>query len=277
MMACGGASSEGSRVEPLPQPSATKTYPIDLHRDSRVGMRMHVVFDHEEETITQNGDSPKQRQVQRGHIDAITTTLAVDEHHDSTRVHYDVKELTIDGKPAYTGPLDVTKAADAKDATVLLDGKPPDEHLRQALKDLLPLTVGGPSDDEIFGTTTPQPVGARWPIHGDLALADLLKDDALHATSLTGETTLEAVTACCLDIRAKVHIADLSAPKVNGTLEGSMDATFQALFPLDTSRSRTEEHETMRLHMKLTVDSGGTDTVVVVEGKLRTDRRFTEL
>ena len=281
LLSCGG-SPQAAMPEPLPQHGAPKTYAIHLHRDSRVGARTHIVIDNDDDTVmvtTEGGGQPERKHDHDVvHIDAVATTVAINEDKDQTRAHYDVTDLTKNGKSLFHGPLDVTRAPKKSDAVVLANEKPAGEELRKALGAVLSLALGkGANDDEIMGSIDPQPVGARWPINRDRALLDLAKDEDLHASDAAGTTTLQAATDCCLDIRADIQLMGLSLPSVPGKVDGRMEATMQGIFPIDPARGRLEDHQTFRMTMTMTLDKSGTPVVVKITGTSRTDARFTEL
>jgi hypothetical protein len=279
LAACGGAAAQASPQPASPSTPET-TYAIQMDRPSHVGSRTHVVLDDIQDmtTTSQKGDAPAERKHEHKetHFDAIATTVAVNAKNDSTILHYDVTDLAVNGRSIYKGPVELTRAAKADDATVLVDGAPAEEPLRGALKDVLPCRVGGPSDDEVFGTKERQAVGAHWPMDGDAAAADLANDPGITASTVTGETTLAAVTDGCFDLRAKLHMGGLglrSAPR-GSTVDGDMDAAYEVRVPTDVSRGRLEDHMTMHMGIKIRVKTPNGPVIVSTEMKMQRDGHY---
>jgi hypothetical protein len=280
-VACGGATTQAN-PQPLPQSTADKTYDIHLNRESHVGARTHVVLDATEDTTTvttkDGAEIDRKREHKVTHFDATSTTAAVNAKNESTRVHYDVTDLVVDGKSVYKGPVDLTRASKADDAVILVNGAPAEGAVRSALKDILSLRVGGPSDDDIFGTKERQAVGAHWPMNSQAALADIANDPKLRASTVTGESTLAAVTDCCLEVRAKLRMGGLALPSApaGSTVDGNVDATFAALLPTDVKRGRVEDHMGFHMVMKMTIPTAKGPVVVALEATNQKDGHFSE-
>jgi hypothetical protein len=240
-----------------------------------VGDRLHVVADDVSDKATRLGlpgkDADKEREHVAYHLDAIWTVTAVDASGRSTKDHYDVKELLVNGKPMPTGGVDVTRARKEEDATVLVGGIPASKEVRAALKELLTLSVGGPTDDQIFGNTTPQEVGAHWSGNDQLALDDLRAQTGFDAKAITSDVWLEGVTkddgVDCLDLRALMKLDQLALPDMpeNTTLDSShADISLRATTPLAGSLARISDEITMKMTIKMHVSASGQNVDVKV-------------
>ena len=275
LTACGGGTAQTAPVE-LPKADAAKAYVIHLTRPSHVGDRTHVVMDQTEEKASKitSGETVVEDKHARKvmHYDAISTVVAIDDQGRMTKTRHDVKELVVDGKQLAHGVIEITRARREKDAIVTHDGAPVSEDVRAALSSLLKLGVGGPSDDDVFGTKTPQAIGAHWPINAQLAHDDLKDDTGIDAANVTGETWLEGTTRVgdvdCLDVRAKMVLDGIVVPDMpqGSTIEsGRADAEMRAALPLDEHREKLVDHMSMKMSFRLHVEApNGPPTAVLV-------------
>jgi hypothetical protein len=277
---CGGAATQTS-AQPLPQTQAPKTYAIHMHRDSHVGGRSHVVLDGSDDTTTvttkDGAELDRKHTLKKVHFDGIGSILAIDGSGDATRLHYDVTDLVTNDKSIFRGPVDLTRALKESDAVILINGAPAVGEVHDALASVLSLRVGGPKDDEIFGTSQPQPVGAHWPINGKRAVEDLANDPKLRASSITGESTLAGVTDCCIDLRSTMHMSGMTLPGApTSGVDGAADGTFEAIFPMDAKRDRVEDHMVFHIVMKVVVPTPKGAVNVDVDVTSRKDGHFTD-
>ncbi len=267
LAACGGANAQATAVD-LPKPDAQKTYEIRLSRPSKVGERTHVVMDQTEDKASKitSGEQVVEDKHERKvmHYDALSTVVAINETGRMTKTRHEVKELLVDGKPLVHGVVDITRAPKEKDAVILVDGAPASQEVRTALQSLLKLGLGGAKDDDIFGTKTPQAIGARWPINAQLAHDDLKDDTGIDAQTVTGEAWLQGTTRVgdvdCLDVRAKMGLDGISLPDMppNSTIEsGHMDADMTAALPIDGHIERAADHMTMKMAIRMHVQAPG--------------------
>jgi hypothetical protein len=275
---CGGAVTQ-TNPAPLPQPTTPQTYEIRMARDSHVGERSHVVLDSVDDTSTVSAkdgvELERKHEHKAIHLDAVSTIVAIDGKNNATRLHYEVASLTANDKPIFQGPVDLTRALKDADAVILTNGNAPEQSVHDALAGILSLRYGGPSDDDVFGTKVRQAVGARWPVNAEVALADMANDPKLRASSMTGETTLVGTTDCCLDVRSTVQLGGLSLPGAPGShVDGHVDMSFQALFPTNVTRGRTEDHMTLHVAMKLTVPTPKGIVTATVDATTRKDGHF---
>lgn len=288
---CGGARSTTAPVEaarPAPQTAPQKAYAIHLSRPSHAGERTRMVMDQTEDKrskITQAAIILEDKHEQRVlHWDAVHTAVEVDAQGRVTRSRYEVKELTSNGHPLVQGVVEVTRAQKSKDSRVTVDGVPANKDVREALTSLLKLGLGGATDDQIFGTKTPQPIGAHWPIDAALAQADLREDTGIEAASVGGDVWLEGTTRVsgldCLDVRAKISLDGVKVPIPNGgeTEVGRAEGEMHAAVPLDGTPERASDHMSMTMTFKLRVPSpNGRPVAVSMEISQTRDGHFSAM
>ncbi len=291
LAACGGGSASTTTATtevPIPKPEPAKTFAVHLHSPSKVGSKTHVVVDANEDRTTNaiKGTEviEKKREKKLIHFDAVATTVAVDGKQESSKTHYDVTELTVDGKPALKGTVDLTRAAKGDDAVVMVNGALATKEQRETLKSVLTYRIGGPTDDEIFGTAQPQAIGGRWAINSKLAQEDLEGDEGMQTSAITGDAHLEGVAKVgdldCLDIRSEMKLEGLSLPNkpAGSTVErGEATAKFSGMFPVDPSHGRVQDHLALEVRMKLRVPTKVGDVMVEVIFADQKDGRFTQL
>lgn len=290
LVACGGAQPKTVEI-PLPQTGAQSAYEIRLNRPSRVGDRAHVVLGGEEEkiTTTRRGGQlvSEDHDKKRARLDAIGTILELDEKSEGARVGYDVTDFTFarGGREVLhmrRGHIDVVRAAKEDDATITVDGEPATDDVHDAIKVLMSLRRGGPSDDEIFGTKTPQRIGGHWRVDEKRALEDLAADQPtmVQNASLSGDAWLENVTRVdgvdCLDVHAKIQIDNLAFDKVpNANVDVSRAvATYSGMFPIDTSLGRVSDRMLIEMTVKLRVPSPAGEISVEMEGVSRREGSY---
>lgn len=296
LLQCGGEARpvQTAQLAPVasssalpPAPAAARTYPVRMHSVNRVGDRTHAVIDDDkrDQTLTRltGQASSKSDKVTHAHLEGIIVVQEVDDRANSRRSEIVVTELwqtTGEGARVVLAPAGahvmVTRAARKQDAVVTVNGQPASKEQRDAIDGLMTLTVGGPSDDEIFGTTEPQAVGAEWGVNVGLAQKDL-SEKGIVANSLTGKVKLAGIeqvgTAECLDLRADLTIAGITSvdelPKGSVIESASVDAHMRGLFAVDGRGRLAEELETAT-KMKVKVPTPQGDVLVDIKS---VDRR----
>ena len=263
LAACGASAATvaaPTTAGPVAAETGPRTYSIHLSHPPQVGERFHVVADDTtDKTVVRDGAVVDQKH-QTIHIDAVSTTVALDDRGRTTRDHYDVTELTADGKSLGTGPVDVTRAPREKDAVVLVSGVPATGEVREALSDILPLSISGPTDDEIFGTQQPVMVGGHWAVNTRLASQSLSDSSGVEATTVTGDVWLAGITHAadgdCLDIHTKLGVEGIRIPDLppGSVVEQSHAVVnMEGTFPLDARGVRETEAFTMSMEVRLRV------------------------
>lgn len=305
--ACGASAATGTTtssgatptatVQELPhppQPDAAKAYPIHMARALHVGQRMHFVSDAEEArttTMTRQGSViDKKKVLNRMHLDAVGTVMSLDAKQDALRATYAVSDLSASGDKAksllHNQKLDVTRAKKEDDAIVLVDGAPATAEIREALKMVMSLRTGGPSDDEVFGSKEPRAVGAHWSIDAQRAHDDLVSDqgESMANAVIDGDVTVaglgQAEGVNCLELKSDLHMKNIAvpaAPAGSTVVEGKATAHFEGLFPIDETIPRLTDRLTLTMSIKLEVTTPGGSILVSVDGVNKHDRHMTPL
>jgi hypothetical protein len=271
-----------------PTTVAKKTYAVHFHRPSQVGERFHVVADRSEDMatkVTKDGALVSQKHDEHTiHCDAVSTVVATDAHGRTTRARYEVKELTSDGRRLQGSGIELTRHGKETDAEIVVDGNPANENVRKALSALFKLGLDGATDDDVFGTKTPQPVGARWAIDSAVAVRSF-KDDGLDVSSIHGDVWLDGTTRMdgveCLDIRGALHMSGIrlpDLPKGAEVDESRADAELRATLPTEGRVARAADHLSMTMTFRLRVPGpDGAPMIVSVRGTQSQDSHETAM
>jgi hypothetical protein len=252
-----------------------KTYTVRIKRAGHVGDGSHLSVDddHVEHTITRiaAGTSKDERKPSRAHIEGTTRVLALQE--DGTSALRD--EMTVtefwgtksDGPKITFAPAGarvvIERGATKRDAHVTIDGRAASKDVIEALDHLTSLTMHkGPSDDDVFGTKVPQPVGAEWPVDGALAEKDLrTRDMVIPPGSVTGSTKLVAARALrgvdCLEIDNHMTISALQSmgelPPGSSIKNARIDVHVHMMLPIDEKKTALETQMDMTIAGVFTV------------------------
>jgi len=260
------AVSAPTIITATPAPTATsapsgKTYTVRIKRPTHVGDTSHVSVDDDrvEHTVTRVlGTAKEDRKTSRGHIEGTTKLLALQPDGLSALrdeiVVADFWAIKNDGpKTALATPgarLVVERGATKRDARVTIDGRAAAKDVIDALDHLTSLTLHkGPSDDDVFGTKTPQPIGGEWPIDTELAEKDLrTRDMVIPPGSIKGSTKLVAVRAIrgvdCLEIDNHMAISALQSmgelPPGSSIKNAHIDVHMHMMLPIDETKTALE-------------------------------------
>jgi hypothetical protein len=285
LVACGGGSAS-TTPQTLPTTNAPKTYAVRLSHPSRVGEKLHIVADKIEEKATKvtAGDTVIDDKHDKRviHLDSISTVLEVNAQGRATKTRDDIADLTIDGKSVVKGAVEIVYAPKEKDAVITIDGKPANDDARDALKSMLKLNSGGPTDDDVFGTKTAQAVGAHWAVNTQLAHDDLKDDTGLDASTVTGDVWLEGVGTAngkeTLDVRAKLGLDGLVPPDVpqGSSVEmGRADVDLQTTIPTDGQPERMSERMSTAITFRLRVKTQKGPALVAVTVSEKREAKFS--
>jgi hypothetical protein len=266
-------------------PTAGATYEVRLERGTQVGARRRVATTGEQHMTTRAvraGSAPEERhQDLTVQMDAVERVLAVNARGQPTQSEFSISRFAATGAPAGTTlphdgqVLRLTRAALSEQSTLTLDGQPVSHALRELLDVVLDLSIDALSDDDVFGTTQRQAVGASWPIHADLAQRDLASTRGIDAT-LSGQTRLVqrgvVQGADALEVAGTMHgnITRSSDMPASSTLRrGVMDMTYRAALPLDAARGRLNDGTEMRLDLQVSAQDQGraVDVHVTMQGR----------
>ncbi|HEY2367323.1 MAG TPA: hypothetical protein VGH87_13095, partial [Polyangiaceae bacterium] len=218
------------------------------------------------------------------HLDGISTVLAVNGSGRATRTREQIADLAIDGKSVLHGIVEIERAPKEKDAVITVDGKPASDEARDALKSILKLSSGGPTDDDIFGTKTPQAIGAHWNVNTQLAHDDMKDDTGLDAANVTGDAWLEGVAPVdgkdALDFRAKMSLDGLvpvDVPEGSTVEAGRADVVVSAMLPIDGKPERTTESMDTKVMFRMRVKTPKGPAVVAVTVASKRATKFSLL
>jgi hypothetical protein len=258
--ACGGASA-------TPAPSSTQAsdkYPIVLRRDLEAGKSYRISIK----------DESKERAVMR------VQGKVVSDETKSTRLSFvGTQKLLSAGRdqPAEYVVEELTRTAAGQTAPLLapgskIDAKPVDkkwqyavegqvisEELDEVLHTLFGDEIGGPSDDDLFGSKVPRAIGESW----NLDISHFQDENVkLHPEGATGSTRLLSLRKIdgvdCLEIQADLSVPRLTLnglPEGTKLLEGGMSGHFLGMFPTDTKRPSLSQGMSMDMKMKMEVQS----------------------
>jgi hypothetical protein len=129
---------------------------------------------------------------------------------------------------------------------------------REALDDILSPLAAEATDDEVFGSAEPQPVGAVWPVNAALAARELRRMDLdVPAASVRGQTRLAGL----VEVAGQVYL----------DLDGELTIHDARLLDVPGARSEAAELRST-YHRRLPVDvRGPASRVAAVDATLRVD------
>ncbi|HSQ63347.1 MAG TPA: hypothetical protein VLM85_09035 [Polyangiaceae bacterium] len=288
LLGCGGGGGAEANVPVAPlasAPAPARKYTVRLHRESHVGDKSRAVIDDDkqEHVVTRLLGVPPEKSDKKTHSHLVGTMVVreIGDRKDARRTEITVTELwqTVDGgaRTVLAPPgarLAIARAARKEDAQVTVDDRPAPNELREAIDDLLTLTTGGPSDDEIFGSTVPQPIGAEWSPNVALAEKDMgEKGIVARPGGLSGKVKLvgteQANGAPCLDVQADMDVDGIESigdlPAGSSILSGRVSAHMRGLFPVDEKLGRMGEEMDVVTRAKMRVPSPKGDVEVDVK------------
>lgn len=257
---CGGATSTAAASA---APSADK-YPILLRREQPAGKAVRIRIK----------DESKERTVMRvqGNVvsDATSSTLLsfvgtlrnLSPGHDQP-AEYVVEELTriSDGKTAALLPAGSKIAANPVNEKwqYAIEGQTISEELGEALHTLFGDDVGGPTDDDLFGSKVPRAIGESW----NLDIANFKDENvALNPEGASGATRLVSLRKVdgldCLEVQADLSVPSVTLkglPAEAKLLEAALSGHFLGLYPTDTKLPALSQGMSMDIRMKMEVQS----------------------
>jgi hypothetical protein len=162
-VACGSEHST-----PVSPASANGKYPIALRRELEPGKSYHLrVKDESTEHMVTRVRGQVNEETKTTVLSFVGAQQALAAGRDQP-TDYVVEQLTRtqNGTESVLLPAGAKIAcrADGKHWQYTVDGQLASEELANALKTLLGDSIGGPTDDEIFGTNQPRAIGESWPV-----------------------------------------------------------------------------------------------------------------
>jgi hypothetical protein len=171
------------------------------------------------------------------------------------------------------------------DEVTFRSAEPLPAEARKALDETLSPLSSESSDDDVFGTTAPQAIGATWPVNAALTARELHRMHLdVPAAAVHGQSQLvglvDVAGQACLDIAGELSISDPRIIDVPGawTDAAELRSTYRARLPVDATSPAIDSM--LRVDLDVTARVAlGPDR----EGRLTTTshrerrRRFTPL
>lgn len=167
-------------------------------------------------------------------------------------------------------------------------GQPVDKQFEELLEAMTEISSsqGGPSSDDIFGTTEPRKVGDSWSVNTAAAVKSLYEDTKILASQedTHGVVTIEKKIACgnedCLLISGSLDsdLITIQTDELNMD-SGESHFRFSETYPVDTAhRSVDRSYEMqMRLSGKVRPDPKGPELQVEMKNEYKTTAHYTPL
>ncbi len=213
------------------------------------------------ETVTiSTGGRVLDREVRQYAIDlkGIREVLAVDDKGRATSVSFTVTYCTktVDNRMKELAPRGSVITATFSDGEekFTIDDATADPEATEALSLLVVLADGGPTVDEVFGTTEKQTEGSSWSISPGAAAESFATSGVRVAEkAVSGSVTLTGVGPIggqdCLSLEGELVFAEMSLQLPDAyTLEhGELRYRFDGRFPVDTALEPLVENKEMVL------------------------------
>jgi hypothetical protein len=263
--------------------AGAQDYKIKLNRPSKVGdeSTAHITTKFKQEM----SGNPAGSQEFTVELQGTLKTLAVnDKTGAATKLSCTVKKLTKDGNELYPPGTVIVGEKVNKADTFTIDGNPVDAANVPALSAVLELADPDRSttDDEIYGTDKPQPIGGSWPISADKMAAELTGEGLpVPAESLKGEVKLTDVTKVD-NVDALMMNMHISADGFNSTVpganitDGKLDVTGDSVVPVDESLQGLSLKVKMHMSMTVTPDNGGPAATLTIDRETNQEQRPVE-
>lgn len=266
------APSESSAPPPV---LATPSGPFNIrfHRPDQVGQTIRIkraTRDRQTKNTRMGQQVVKQDIVHREvEFEADYTPLALDGTGNQIRaqyvVHRCVATVNQSSRPLVTpGATVVVQRADPPIVTV--NGQPMSADDVELLDLVISTDPPRPMpDDAIFGTPTPQPVGATWPINAQNAAADLRESGMIiDPSNLQGQVRLANVRPCsaghCLAVVAEMQATGIQMPELpNGAVvtSGVLNTHMEGFLPVNPSHPSVQGGlMQMRANIEIAVPNG---------------------
>lgn len=253
-------------------------YNVLLNRPQRVGQEYTVhATGHVKQTATfaLPGEPPQVHVDEFGiELDATVKVLEVDDPAgEPTKLQYTIARFLKDQQPLLPGGAVFTAENKQGNTMFIQDGAAVDPATARALEVVIEThQPGTPSNDVVFGTDQPQPVGGTWPIDAEAAAISASRSGLpVTQDQLKGEARLAAVQNVdgkpALQVEATMNVANISVPQKR-VQSGSIAGTFSGLFPVDPAAMPIRSSKTITIHLSMTPDGPNgqpLDATTVVE------------
>ncbi len=182
-----GAYASAGAAQPRP---AAETFAIPISPPAQVGERARIEADSNGTLSTQmivaTNVVHRSRELRHVRFVAVARTLTVTAEGAEQRTEYTVERFERDGSGGHRmlaprGAVLVVTRAPRIPAIVLMDGRNVAIEVREALGAVVSLTLTTPGEDEMFMTSTRQPIGGTWPLDGVRANLRIAAATGVHA------------------------------------------------------------------------------------------------
>lgn len=243
---------------------ADEYYKVLLNRPQKVGQEYTVhATGHAKQSATfaLPGEPPQNHVEEFGiELDATVKVLAVDDPAgEPAKLQYTIARCLKDRQPLLPPGAVITAENKQGNTTFLKDGAAVDLVTARALEVVIEThQPGTPSNNVMFGTDQPQPLGGTWPIDaGAAAISASRSGVPVTSDQLTGQARLVAVQIIdgnpVLQIEATMNVANITLPQKR-VQSGSIAGKFSGLFPVDPAAMPIRSSKTITIHLDMTPD-----------------------
>ena len=239
-------------------------YKVLLNRPQKVGQEYTVYATgraKQTATFALPGEPPQVHVDEFGiELDATVKVLEVDDPTgEPTKLQYTIARCLKDQQPLLPPGAVFTAENKQGNTTFVQDGAPVDPATARALEVVIEThQPGTPSNNVMFGTDKPQPVGGAWPIDAEAAAISASRSGLpVTQDQLEGEARLVAVQNVdgnpVLQVEATMNVANISMP-AKRVQRGSIAGTSSGLFPVDPAAMPIRSGKTITIHLSMTPD-----------------------
>jgi len=288
LLACGASSPAPIAPSPVASTAAEPAaealpdaWPIVLHRRDHVGERYRmtrVATEHRRSVLRVGGHIAREDELRRQvRLEGEVRVVAVNGAGKPTAREITIGEAVLSegGRTRELLPQGATLRASAgprgESGPIEWVGGQLSEDDVEALRLVINTAARPVTDDDVFGTDQPQPIGASWPIDAAVAARDLSKIRALTVgpDGVSGSVSLLGVAEergqRCLEISAELRADGFSLgdlPEGSQIERSSVVATLRGLLPTDPAVRRLRGQQTMRMELVLRMNMDGQEGVM---------------
>jgi hypothetical protein len=282
-----------------------KAYEVKLHRPMKVGMKYSMTADGamlRQVTLKRGAVTQKQPDDGYGvHLEATVEVLALDDIGEEAKVSCTIEKCTRQSSEGETELVPKGKVVIAegkgKDTKFSLQGG---GDLSKEASDALDLVISLDTndkltDDDLLGTKDKKKVGESWPVTAENIAKDSERSKVVvKPEDVEGSFRLDGIEKVgeveCLKLSGNLKVKHLvtkaddnedGLPEGFAVEDGSMEAKYGGLFPVDSAAGSLAESASMTYVTHIKGKGGGGDAdVVTVESRVQRavemKRRFLE-
>lgn len=288
------AGSASDPVEPVTdEPLPPGMHRILLTRPDRVGARARirrVTTDVRTTRTSKNGGPPKTETVRRRvELDAVTEIRAVDDNRRATEIRYLIDRVEAAGPkglrpilPPRSELVVLRKAGTPGELRI--ESKPLDDASLQALKSVIPTSLGANTEQHVFGTTEPRKIGDSWPIDADRARDGIAEVGIRSPGKARGTTRVveqrQEGGEDCLFVLGQLELDRFELPDMPPgarTERSRLAMRFSGAYPLDLARPVRRQNISIDMQLRVVVRDGGQQLNIAIDSVRETDGRIDPL